>query len=398
MRVRFAVRVLYGEFVRPLDAGQLFADAWRGATAALLRAGADTVPPAPAYPPDLEVAAALHTRAFPALERLAQGRLSDRQLIDAALTELAAQRHDCHTSYQPPQAAGRTNALLRGRAKQLIGVQFSASAPLSVVAVTPGSAAEAAGLRRGQRVLAINGAPVGDRTPAEALQPLVGRNEQGLASTFSVAAPGEAPFDVTLTPEPVPLVIAVRLPGNLGLLRFDTFEVGDAQYAELRRDLERFEAEGVRGWVIDLRFNGGGLPPDRIASLFVPGGRLWSVLPRDGALEPHDATGDALAVQRPLVFLVSHASASSAEILPAVMQALGRARVVGEQTAGCVGVARFAPLLDGSQLEITTADVAIGADGRRLHGRGVTPDIAVAPDEQAANDPQLLAAIRALQP
>lgn len=399
-RVRLAVRVLVDEYVTPLDPAQLFADAWQGAAGALQQAGVQNVPPPPAFPHDFVAAAALHTQAFPALEQLAQGRLSDQQLADAALHELAARRNDCHTQYLPPDLAPRAAAALRGQAKQLVGVQFSTEAPLRIVAVTPGSDAEAQGLRRGQLVVAVNGEPVADRPPAQALASVAQRNESGRASSFSVREPGGAPFDVTLTPQPIPLVTAVREPGNLGLLRFDTFDVGalgDEQYQELRRDLEQFEAEGVRGWILDLRFNGGGQPPDQIAGLFVQSGLLWTVAPRNGAAEPHTAPGNALPVQLPLVIMTSRGSLSSAEILAALLQSLGRATVVGEQTTGCVGEAKIEPLPDGSSLELSVARLLIGPQQRDIAGRGVTPNLVVAPNDAAPDDPQLLAAIAVLQ-
>ncbi|HLZ70192.1 MAG TPA: S41 family peptidase [Dehalococcoidia bacterium] len=397
MRVRFAVRVLYEEYVTPLDPAQLFGDAWQGAANALQQAGVQNLPPPPVFPHDFDAAAALHTAAFPALERLAQGRLSDRQIIDAALKQLGARRNDCHTQYLPPDLAPQAAANLRGQAKQLVGVQFSTQAPLRIVAVTPGSDAERAGLRRGLLVIAVNGEPVGQQTPAQALASVARHNQDGQPSSFGVAEPGGAPFDVTLTPQPIPLAMAVREPGNLGLLRFDTFALGDAQYQELRQDLARFESEGVRGWILDLRFNGGGQPPDKIAGLFLQSGLLWTMVTRDGAPEAHSAAGNTLPVQRPLVVLTGRGSLSSAEILAAVLQTFGRAKVVGEQTSGCVGEAKIEGLLDGSWLEFSIARVLIGPQQRNIAGSGVMPDVAVAPDDAAANDPQLLAAIRLLQ-
>ncbi|HEY7295739.1 MAG TPA: hypothetical protein VH916_11905, partial [Dehalococcoidia bacterium] len=125
MRIRLAVRVLYEEYVTPLDPAPLFTDAWQGAANALHQAGVQNVPPPPVFPHDFDAAAALHTSAFPELERLAQGRLSDRQLIDAAVQELAQGRNDCHTRYLPPDLVPQAAANLRGEAKQLVGVQFS---------------------------------------------------------------------------------------------------------------------------------------------------------------------------------------------------------------------------------------------------------------------------------
>ena len=101
------------------------------------------------------------------------------------------------------------------------------------------------------------------------------------------------------------------------------------------------------------------------------------------------------------LLLVGPNSASAAEILPAVLQARGRAVVVGERTAGCIGSTVPNGLLDGSALYVTLFEYVLGPDDLHLHRIGVTPNIEVAPpteaDEEMGVDPQLAAAMDVLR-
>ena len=97
--------------------------------------------------------------------------------------------------------------------------------------------------------------------------------------------------------------------------------------------------------------------------------------------------------------LVDALSASSSEEFAGGLQALGRATVVGERTAGIVLIADVVPLGDDATLVLPVAEASL-ADGRRLEGVGVVPDI-LAPLSRAAlldgRDPQLDAALRFVQ-
>jgi len=94
----------------------------------------------------------------------------------------------------------------------------------------------------------------------------------------------------------------------------------------------------------------------------------------------------------PLAVLVSDYSASAAEILAAVVQHERRGTIVGASTPGNVLVCVRWPLPGGGELQLSVYDY-IGPDGRRLEGRGVTPDLAVPPAPGAIPDPQLEAAL-----
>jgi C-terminal processing protease CtpA/Prc len=141
-----------------------------------------------------------------------------------------------------------------------------------------------------------------------------------------------------------PLARQQAVAGDIGVLRLDALAVPDALQpwvwnaspvaAHVAAVLGEFEQQGMHGWVLDLRGGGGG-DLRALANLLVSDGRLFGVL-RHGATPPayEEASGHALPFQRPLVVLVGGGTISSGEILAAILQAVGRARVVGEQTPG----------------------------------------------------------------
>lgn len=401
--VRGAVRLLRAEFYQPLEVDALLVEAWQGATRALERAGVTDVPPPPAYPPDDDAAIALHMQSFPALERLADGRISRQDLAYAALAELVSRRGDCHTSHLNRTRWEIFKARQQGAPAVQIGVSFTIEKPLTVTTVLPNSPAERAGLRSGQQVTAINGAELQEYSVTEA-RALIDPRE-GVPTTFTVRNPDGSRQEITVAPAAfsLPVMESRLLPGNFGLLSFYTFQAGDEQLTRMREILTGWEAQGVSGWIIDLRRNGGGSSAlmTALASLFVEGGRLYANVSRDEQPRFINATpGLTLPFQRPLVFLVGPGSASASEILAGSLQARGRAVVVGDVTAGCIG--SFIPrgLLDGSAFNPTVTEILIGPDGARLHRKGVTPNVSapITPaDAAAGRDPGVAAAIEVLQ-
>lgn len=401
--VRGAVRLLAARFIRPLEVDELLTEAWQGAAEALTRAGVPDVPAPPAYPEDEESAIALHMHEFRILENLAVGRLTPRQLAYAAINELVERRDDCHTAHIPPERWRQLKAQDAGQPVVLIGVTFAPDSPVRIIATSPNGPARAAGLRPGQVVIAINGVNVESMTVTEA-RALINSTE-GVPNVFTVRNPSGIVQEITAAPGrfTVPTMES-EIVDDIGILRFYSFQPGTEQLQRMRAALEDFEAQGVRGWLIDLRNNNDGfeLTSIQMTSLFVEGGRLFGRSQRGRPVSWAEATGNVLPFQRPLVFLVGPASYSAAEIFPGALQARGRAVLVGERTGGCIGATRSGNgLLDGSALNVTEREIVIGPDGHEYRRVGVPPNFEVESpspeDVEAGRDPQLAEAIQILR-
>jgi C-terminal processing protease CtpA/Prc len=407
--VRAAAEALDTQFFEPLDVGDLLRDAWAGAAAALLRAGMSFAPQPPDYPADPVAAYALHDESFPTLERLTDGHVTLDELATAALEELLAGRRDVHTILSPRGrfwAVESDHTSLAGWASRTFGMVLTDTPPLTVADVLPQGPAQRAGLRRGQAVLAINRQPTAHLRRVQATARLDWQH--GAVNVLTVATPGEESIDLELQSDLVPMPFTNLLSGPFGLLRIDGFTSSAAEAAALRSAFMGFEQAGALGWIIDMRWNGGG-PSIQLSRLLVNQGRLFARLRHndvhlpDGTLLPIrqdiDLDGTALPFQRPVAVLIGPGSISGAESFAGPMQAYGRATLVGERTAGACGLVRSVNLAPGWSIFLATHHTDFGPDEWRLNRIGVTPDVLVTPtrdDEAAGRDPQLETALNIL--
>ena len=300
---------------------------------------------------------------------------------------------------------------------------------LLVTHVERGSEAERAGVRAGDALLTVDGRPAGEllsRRLSEA--PVDSQNTSARLGATSRLFDGPRDTLVELrlaSSRDAARVRLVRLRRSLrtrspaltvrrdegaAVVSFNFFTQEIA--VELMRHFrERKDLRAARGLVVDLRENGGGDAEAMIdiASAFLPAGTaLGEFRDRGGdvAAAPHTRRAMLLAADAvanfngPVVVLTGPRTASAAEIFAAALQERGRARVVGEQTCGCVlAIRRRHVLPDGGLLDISEMDYRTAA-ARRLEGAGVTPDEAVAVtrrDIEGGRDPALSLALARLK-
>jgi carboxyl-terminal processing protease len=172
---------------------------------------------------------------------------------------------------------------------------------------------------------------------------------------------------------------------KLGVVALATFSPG--AHGEVAEAVTKELHEGVRGIVLDLRANGGGLVEEArlISSLFIAHGTIVSTRGRTQPSETITATGDPLAPTIPLVVLVDHDTASSSEITTAALQDHHRATVVGTHTFGKGVFQEEEPLSNGGALDITVGEY-FTPNGRNLGGGGVKQGAGITPEVPLAND------------
>jgi carboxyl-terminal processing protease len=287
--------------------------------------------------------------------------------------------------------------------------------------------AERGGVRAGDELLSIEGEPVavvfarklaeevGASTDVAARQQAVARLFKGTRDTYVSAIfatnNGRTPKKIRLRRvlQNRPPALRVQKAEGFPIVNFNMFVPEIA--SELMRALRRGELRTARGLVLDLRDNGGGHAETMtdIASAFLPQGtNLGEFTDREGRIASTPQTraamlfaADAVAEFRgPVVVLTSTRTASAAEIFAAALQESKRARVIGEQTCGCVlAIRRRHTLPDGGLLDISEMDFRT-ARHARLEGAGITPDELVQPtrrDLRDGHDPALQRALKILR-
>jgi len=282
---------------------------------------------------------------------------------------------DPYSRYAPPAEANADRIRRAGRAG--IGVQVVYRGGGFVVAdVAADGPAAQAGIRQGDRVLAVNGQTTQGADLASVAALLGG--PEGTQVSVSMRGPGGRTRTLILERALVPpeTVQAARV-GDLLLLRITGF-AGDTA-ARLGHEIVRGMAgpRPPRGLVLDLRGNRGGLlrQAAAAAATLIPDGLVAMTAGRDpAAAHAFRADGSDLAHGLPVVVLVDGRSASAAEILAAALADRGRAVVVGSSTLGKGLVQTIAPLPDGGDLLITWSRV-LAPLGWPIQGLGVLPQV-----------------------
>ena len=382
-------------YVDPLWPDELLTEAWNGAAAAAIVAGVDSLPVLEPLPQDRAGAWEAFAAAFAELERAAAGLISPEKLAHAALEAMAGGRDECHTYFLTPERFARFQEQLAGRARIVgIGVQITTRPPFTIINVFPDSPAERAGLASGDVIVAVDGIPAAEQTSAS-LSLLI-RGAAGTDVTLSILRePDAVPFDVTMTRAVIriPTLTTTLRPDGIAVLTLNVFADNGSSERLLREALRDLEARGATAWILDLRLNAGGSVPSvhNVLGAFLERDMLATTLvTRDGRTRQFAVGGEPEPIQRPLAVLVGPASASGAEIVAAVLQDTGRARVFGQPTAGCANVGTLTALADGSGLIVTSARLLAGPQLRPLDDVGVTPDEET---RVGAGDPTLQAAV-----
>lgn len=385
------------EYITPLESPSLLAQAWAGVQQEAAAEGL-SAPDAPAYSGDRLGDFATFSAAY---VPVAAQTGDASKLRYAAIRTMTSSLHDCHTFFLNPVASDTLVGTREGKGSVGIGVELAGTPPL-VSEVVSGGPAERAGVLVGDRIISIDGSDASATGPQGALDLINGA--EGTTVSLRLRRPGVSDaVTVSIVRERVvPRNIDARLIGDTGVgyVRVRNF-IDSGVAGPLRDALLAFEAEGVTKWIIDLRGNPGGtLDPDAMG-LFVPKGSIVvRDTGRDHTIEEQPASGNTLALIRPLVLLTNNRTGSVAEAFAAALQEYGVAYVVGEKSNGCVGFTDISPLGDGSSIAVTT-HVNLGpVTNKVLNGVGVIPDELVArtqADIASGLDPQLDAAVAHLR-
>ena len=307
--------------------------------------------------------------------------VDETKLIEAAINGMLASL-DPHSSYLPPEGFEDMRVQTKGEFGGL-GIEVTMEEGLvRVVAPIDDTPAAKAGVQAGDFITHIDGESVLGLTLSDAVDKMRGR--VGTDITITVIRDGlEEPLQITLTREIIKIRAARgRVEGDVGVIRITTFN--EQTYENLAEAIETIKtelggAQNVKGYVIDLRNNPGGLLNQAIAvsDAFLNQGEIVSTRGRDGRdSERHNAQSGDLTDGKPLVVLINEGSASASEIVAGALQDHRRAILVGAKSFGKGSVQTIMPLSGQGALRMTTARYYTPS-GRSIQALGIEPDILV---------------------
>ena len=305
---------------------------------------------------------------------------------------------DPYSRYLTPEEAQGARARRIGQVG--LGLRLAAGRGDDVVlaAITPGGPAAEAGLRLGDRVLAIDGQPLSGRDLAQAAALLEGPAGTEVRLRLQRPAPGDRPaggrrFEVRLLRSLLaPETVHAELRDEILWLQLENFSSATdrnvmAALAEHFRPVSGPGRPGrARGVVLDLRGNRGGLLGQAVAvaGAFLPGGVVTRTAGRHpDADRVYIASATDITAGAPVVVLVDGRSASAAEIVAAALADRGRAVVVGSVTTGKGLVQVVVPLPNGGELLVTWSRV-LAPLGWPIQGLGVLPSLCTSLGAEAA--------------
>jgi carboxyl-terminal processing protease len=301
------------------------------------------------------------------------------ELVNGAIKGML-QTLDPHSSYLTPDMLKQVEVETKGVFGGLgieIGVKDGV---LTVIAPIEDTPAFRAGLQAGDKIVRIENEPTREMNVMDAVKRL--RGEPGTKVTIWIVREGLAePRSYTITRDIIKIrsVKSKPMGDGIGYVKLTQFQQ-DTE-GDLEKALQALTKEkgGLKGLVLDLRNNPGGLLDQavKVADRFVESGLIVYT---DGRIEAQKfkyfAHKNGTYLGFPMVVLVNAGSASASEIVAGALQDHGRAILLGAPTFGKGSVQTIIPMEDGSAIRLTTARYYTPS-GRSIQAKGIEPDIAV---------------------
>ena len=301
-----------------------------------------------------------------------------------AIQEMLKKLEDPYTRFMTPEEFKNMQVDTSGELTG-VGIQITKEEKtdnIIVIAPIEDTPAFKAGILAKDVIIKIDGRSTTGMELNDAVQLI--RGKPGTEVILTVKR-GEKELDFTIKRakieiHPVRARLEATTIGEVGYVRLSQFSSNAA--SEMEEAIAKFERKNVRGYILDLRSNPGGLlySSVEIARMWIENGKIVSTVDRVGEVESHRANNSALT-DKPLVVLVDGGSASASEILSGALQDHQRATVVGTQTFGKGLVQSVRGLGDGSGLAVTIAKY-LTPKGRDINKEGITPDIIYEMTEQ----------------
>jgi len=268
---------------------------------------------------------------------------------------------------------------------------------MTILSPMPDTPAEAAGVKPGDVILAVDGESIRGLSLLEVVHLI--RGEKGTTVTLLLRhLRSSEPVSIEIERDIIKLesVSLLMQVGRIGHLRLSGFTGTTGE--ELKEALDRFERSKGVGLVVDLRNNPGGLVSSvvEVTSQFIGDGLVLYQVDAQGNRRDWDVKSGGKALDIPMVVLVNEFSASASEVFAGAIIDNERATIIGTTTFGKGSVNKLWPLDDGSGIIFTTARW-FTPNGLLIEGEGITPDVLLEPAEDDDDDVYLDRAIEILK-
>jgi carboxyl-terminal processing protease len=304
----------------------------------------------------------------------------EKALVESAINGMLSSL-DPHSSYLDPEAAKDMRVQTKGEFGGL-GIEVTMENEL-VKVITPidDTPAARAGVRAGDFISEIDGEEVRGLTLNDAVEKMRGLVNTPIELTI-LREGADKPIKLTIVRDIIKVkAVKYRVENDVGYMKITSFT--EKTFDDLEAAVEDIKSkvpnEKLKGYVLDLRLNPGGLLDQavNVSDAFLDRGEIVSTRGRDPKdISRFDSRPGDLADGKPVIVLVNGGSASASEIVAGALQDHRRATVLGTQSFGKGSVQTIIPLAENGALRLTTALYYTPA-GKSIQGKGITPDIKV---------------------
>ncbi|HKD22597.1 MAG TPA: S41 family peptidase [Rhizomicrobium sp.] len=317
--------------------------------------------------------------------------VDDNELVSSAIQGMVSSL-DPHSSYMDAKAFQDMQIQTRGQFGGL-GLEVTMEDGLvKVISPIDDTPAAKAGIKTGDFVAAIDSTPIQGMALDDAINKM--RGAPGSKVTLTILRTGaKKPFDVALTRAVIQVdVDKFHREGDVGYIRLPGFnEQTTSGLEHAVKELKKQIGPGLKGYVIDLRNNPGGLLDQAVSvsSDFIPSGEVVSTRGRHAEDNvPYYAKGHDITDGKPVIVLINAGTASASEIVAGALQDHKRATILGMTSFGKGSVQTIIPLGEGGgALRLTTARYYTPS-GHSIQATGIVPDVQVAQGDET-NTPKI---------
>ncbi|MEI7025637.1 S41 family peptidase [Paenibacillus sp. y28] len=305
-------------------------------------------------------------------------QVDSEKIINGAVNGMLSALEDPFSVYMDQKEAQMFEETLES-SFQGIGAEVSLEeGKVTIVSPIKGSPAEKAGIIAGDVILSVNGEKLDGLKLNEAVAKI--RGAKGTQAKLEVLRSGSGePVQIIVVRDDIPIetVSSEMLEGNIGKIDVSQFVQFTAK--RFKEELKALEAKGMKGLIIDVRNDPGGLLPAvvEIAEPFVASGKpILQIEDRDGNKKPELSKGTGKTY--PIVVLINGGSASASEILAGALKESAGATLVGQTSygKGTVQVTFEKEMGDGSNIKMTVYKW-LTPNGNWIHKKGIAPDVEV---------------------
>ena len=319
--------------------------------------------------------------------------IGESKIYDGALKGMVGALGDPYSAYLDAEDFKALSTVTEGHfggVGMVMGMKDGRFVIVSPIEDTP---AYKAGIKAGDTLLKIDGEELSGQTLDAVVKKIRGKNGTQVKLTIQRGEGDPSEYTITRSDIKIKSVYGKLLDGGVGYIRITNFSEDTAK--DFQAKLEELDGQGMKGLVLDLRDNPGGLLNSgvNVARLLVPKGPIVSVTDKQGQTMTESSSLEQ--VKYPLAVLVNHGTASAAEIVSGAIQDTGSGRLFGVKTFGKGVVQSVYMLSPDTAVKLTIAKYYTPS-GRSIHKVGITPDEVVEPADEGGTN-QLEAARQYVQ-